>query len=266
MRKPLLIKGFYSNSDGSGSTNAALAAGTYTWSNALPKNRGRLVGIYGLAATSNEIFTQINHAPVGRSTLKVGGSTVWENKVFISDLLSARPGRYFSIPLIQNGGQTLDLSLVVVANTPSYYVLANFENDYDKPQIRQAIMYSTLKQRTQDFTFTLPAGGGKPFSDTVTIPTGKGNIVAVEIISAPTSGAGIDQLGTFTLTWDGMNILEEVPVYMCQTSSTRELMFPFLSESGVNIQILNPEPVLNDTQIVVRVYFDDMKPISSYGC
>jgi hypothetical protein len=261
---PLLIKGLYSNQDGTNSSRILGPGTNVAWSNVITENRGDIVAIDAITTMPN--FWSVpntENTPLGNYSIFVGGMKVIANASLNDTLPIAKPRSYEYLRLKQKGGQTIQLE---VANTSAmtfgtYVHLYHFNKFASRPII-EARQTSSLKQRTVTVQQTFIGGQRIQRGNSITVPTASGNIVAIEITCTqdqPTSV--IADESTLSMYVDGNSILEEASTSLFLPVCGRPgLIFPILIRPGstISIEADTDNSVNTETLTVdVKFYFDD---------
>lgn len=263
---PLLIKGYNSTLSG-GSDSITPTAASQNWQNVLDTGRGDLIGIDVLqTGRLNAIGSSSAINEDATASVLVGGVSVITECEVSDFALCSYPGAYFVSKLKQPGGQTLSWQRSAAA-TGVYgaQVLGFYENKAGTRQdVREALNTAKLKRRYQDFIFT-GAGGIKPeLSQQFTVPNNNGQVVGIQLLSYETAAGGTPPvlLNTGTVTFNGVNIFENVLIGYGNGVSTRPQIFPVIIEEGTTFQfsVDSSRTAAGDSyKFGVRLYFGDAR-------
>jgi hypothetical protein len=127
--------------------------------------------------------------------------------------------------------------------------------------VREALNTAKLKRRYQDFIFT-GAGGIKPeLSQQFTVPNNNGQVVGIQLLSYETAGGTAPiLLNTGTVTFNGVNIFENVLIGYGNGVSTRPQIFPVIIEEGTTFQFsVDSSRTVGTYKFGVRLYFGDAR-------
>jgi hypothetical protein len=261
---PLLCKGFYSNANGTSPTiTTAQLTANRGWTNQTPTGRGNLVAI-DIMKTAVKLDNGIDVL----LTLSLGGVQIFTGVSLNNYVLYARAGSYFIAQLNQPEGQTIALNTNGTAPTGGAVIHCYFANGWNQPEVWKALQTSELKCRYQDFVFT-GAGGVKGItSGTLTVPTGKGNVVGVMLL-AENDGVN-DEPGTalVSVRFNGVTVLDEVSAYLGSPECARPgLIFPLVVQGGSTLEIIGDTSAGTVGQLIrlgVRLFFDDQISVNPY--
>lgn len=256
---PLLIQGIHSDPSGSrGSITPGGSLAGAGWSNNIKTGRGDLVAIDPVTTFTD--LTYFDDTYLGEFSYYVGSETVIENAPLSRYVPAVKPRSYELIQLRQPGGQSVKLSFNNASTGPGIMMHHYFENIFAVPEIIAARNHQTLKPKIMDFVRNVAAGAKLSQSGTFTVPTGKGNVVAVELIAERgTTSAKTLMTGLITVAMGGTTIFEDVNMGICQTNSGRPgLIFPILVRGGETFTITTDSSAMSGTaKVYVRLYFDD---------
>lgn len=262
MSLPLLIQGLFSNVAGTISTlNPGALATPVSWSNTLKVGRGDLIAVDPVLTNTDLTISQ----SAGTFTYSLGGTQIFNNADNARHVVGARPGTYNIIPVKQGGGQTVLLTFFNKATLPCGMVVHHmYENKFFKKEVLEAMDYSQAKQRVQDFIFNASVVAASNKSQNFTIPTGLGNVVAVEFIAS-----GVTPAATFAeitkalvnVSVGGTSILENASAGIFTAGSARpNTIFPLVIRGGDTFQYdINTAAMAagSELQFTMRCYFDN---------
>jgi hypothetical protein len=254
---PLLVKGFFSNQDGTNDSIAPSAPGTITWNNVLPEGRGDLVAIDPILTNTPQGGL---NAAAGEFNLSMGGINIIQNADASYYDSRSRPRAYSILPIRQRQGQTLSLNYGAL-DTRGLAIHAFFENQYDNEQMFALRRYAQLKQRIIDLKFSFPYVSRYEKSRSENVPTAVGDVVAVEFY-AYSDGQFLApeqvETATFSVAVDGVNIVEDACTQYFSFLTTRPaVIYPILIKSGSTIQLVadtSRYPLGSDLNINMRLY------------
>lgn len=251
---PLIIKGYYSNAAGTNDTIATMAAAT-TWSNTLEKNRGDLVAL-DVVKTGSRIPGATLSAPI---SVAVGGESVIDNVPLNNYLVYAHPCDYPYTILRQPGGQTLQF-VNAGAQTGGAIVHAYYSNPFATPEIIAARSTASLKNKVLSL-FSSFASNVRASSGNLVIPTGRGNVVGIEITSESVTAQDTAALSLYSLVVDGVRIIDSCSALVGDPQYSRcGLIWPVLIRPGATIEIFSDATRAAAGQtyrLGVNLYFDD---------
>jgi len=257
---PLLIQGIYSDTNGSrGSILPGGSVVNYGWTNNLVQNRGDLVAIDPV--TTNAPGGSFDDDFLGTFSYFIGSEIILQDAPMSRYIPTAKPRSYELTQLRQKGGQSLRLQLTNIGAGPGLMVHHYFENQFATPEIVSARHSAGLKPRIKDFFRAFNPGVKTATSATFTVPTGIGNVVAVELFCE--LGAGATPTGAMngliSVSFGGTTIFENVNTGTLLSSSGRPgLIFPILVRGGETFVIgADTSAVTGVLNIYMRLYFDE---------
>lgn len=263
---PLLVQGYFSNANG---TNASLViqAGpaTQQWSNILTKGRGNLKFLDIVAINNLDPLNSLGPTFV---TLSLGGTEIVTNGLNVMYGYYSQPGYYNLIPIDSPGGQNIQLVHTIPNGAGGGIVVcAYYENKAATNQLLlAALRYSALKQRVQDFWQLFNLGVG-PYLErlSITVPTGKGNVVGIAILAYFNDPSGLAIARPEILVRVQVNgnlVVQDAPLVQFLPQSTRTNMYPILIPGGMEVVVsINGSGLPPLTGIVwagVRFYYDEL--------
>lgn len=263
---PLLIKGFYSNNNGSNATIRGQAGALQQWSNTLPTGRGYLAAIDVLTITkpTPDYLESNGPAPV---TLQIGGVEVITNAMGSQFMPNANSGQYKALPMFVAEGQTLGFVIdnSLYSSVMGAQVLAYFENPFATQEMYEKIAYAKIKQRYQDFFVLVTNANTYANVTRFLIPNEKGNVCAIQPISwipNTTTLADDTERIIFRASVNGNSIIEDVSILAGGPYYSRQNTYPILIPGGMYIEIAADGQYMATAQggfVGVRVWFDDSK-------
>jgi len=183
---PLLIQGLFTNANAGQQTIEPAGAGSFGWQNKITTGRGKLVLLDFITTNIDPVNPGMKS--LGRFNYIVGGQTVVQNMEMRSFIPSAYPRSNEILILKQPGGQSVSLNFINTADAAGLVVHHYFENQFATAEVIEARNTSELKQRIQEITNAFQTGIKGGTSQEFTVPTGIGNVVAVEfILNIPSS-------------------------------------------------------------------------------
>jgi len=262
MKYPLLIQGLYSNTDGVTNQTVAPAA-TLTnqgWTNALQIGRGDIVAVDPVTTSAPALNSNID---LGTFSYFIGSEQVYQDEPITRHITAAVPRSYEVLQMRSKGGQSVRLAVTNDANRAGVVMHHYFQNNFATAEIIAARQESVLKQRIKTFRTTTFAGGGRNTGANITIPTGAGNVIAIELfITRGTAIESLAQNSLVTLLVDGIEVFKDAAsAAFLVTSGRPGLIFPILIRPGStfrldadNSYLAGIAPILTYN---VRLYFDN---------
>jgi hypothetical protein len=254
---PLLLKGFFSNPDGSDSSIVSGLA-PVSWTNMIPEGRGNLIMVDPVVTN----YTQSgNLDSPGTFNYKIAGQTVMIGMAMSRYAIDSVIGSYELLKLNQPAGQTIQLDMNATGG-PGMVIHHYFENQFLIPSVIEARQSNKLKQKIQSFRATFVGGQRIERSGEITIPTTQGNIVAIELECTHTSALPDAVLNSLiSLYVDGTSIIENAAsIVFAPTSGRKGLIFPIVIRPGSTLIMEADTSASTNTEDLVidlRVYYDD---------
>ncbi len=255
---PLLIQGVWSNQ--AGTVQSIVPGGSLTnagWSNNLKSGRGDLVAIDPIT-TFIDAYDQDTY--LGEFSYYVGSETVIQSAPFSRYVPANKPRSNELLQLRQPGGQSVRLSFNNDATGPGIMVHHYFENWYATKEIIAARQNPVLKPRIKDFVLAVPAATKLTESQNFAVPTGLGNVIAVELIGERvTTTVKTMMTGLVTVVVGGTEIFQDVNLGITVPAAGRPgLIFPILIRPSETFVIKVDTTNLTGTaRVYLRLYFDD---------
>lgn len=257
---PLLIQGLFTNANAGQQTIEPAGAGSFGWQNKITTGRGKLVLLDFITTNIDPVSPGM--VSLGRFNYIVGGQTVVQNMEMRSFIPSAFPRSNEILKLKQPGGQSVSLNFINTADAAGLVVHHYFENQFATAEVIEARNTSELKQRIQEITNAFQTGIKGGTSQEFTVPTGIGNVVAVEFILNTNVVAPKDwTTSAFSVEVNGISILDNVAGAIFLPCSARPgLIFPIVIKSGSTIKMSCDTSAIaaGDTMnFTMRLYFDN---------
>lgn len=255
---PLLIKGFFSNPDGS-SSSVVGSLSSISWNNRIPEGRGNVIMVDPVV--TNYVQGSNLDSP-GTFSYKMAGQTVLFSMAMSRYAIDSVIGSYEILKLNQPPGQTIQLDMSATASNAGIVLHHYFENPFLVPSVIEARQSNKLKQKIQTFRTVFPGGQKIARSAEITAPTTQGNIVAVEIECTHTSVLPDAVLNSLiSMIVDGTTIIENAAaIAFAPISGRKGLIFPIVIRPGTTFSVeadTSASTNAEDLVIDVRVYYDD---------
>lgn len=202
---------------------------------------------------------------IGRLSVLVGSFRVLTNVGLARYAANSFVRSYELLQLRQRAGQNIQVTLASPTSIGGGVVLHTYyTNRYGIPSVIAARNTAVLKQRIQEWSFTFTGGNRLANSPEVTVPTGIGNVVAVEInADVVTQNAGEFPIenSLVSLFVNGESIMEEACAAIFAMYSGRPgLIFPIVIRPGSTFYVQAntfQTTAASSVGITVRMYFDD---------
>lgn len=255
---PLLVQGVFSNSQG---TQRSLlpAAAIGSWNNVIKIGRGDLIGIDPVTTNIDATGSLQNS---GNFIYYVSGQQVLDTAQLSNYVVTAKAGSYEILPLRQPGGQSIKLAYDNIGSNVGLMVHHYFENKFAIPSIIQARMNSALKPRIKTYSWSFVNGTKLNTGAQYAVPTGLGNVVAVEVFTAITTGTIRPlTLNTFTISIGGTTIFEDAnaAAYSAQTHKPAQIL-PILIRPGETFTATadtSDNATVSTMTLTLKLYFDE---------
>jgi hypothetical protein len=262
MKYPLLIQGIYSNRDGATLQTVAPAVQFINqgWTNALQIGRGDIVAVDPVTTSAPSLNSNVD---LGTFSYFIGSEQVYQDEPLTRHITAAVPRSYEVLQMRSKGGQSVRMALTNDALRAGVVMHHYFENNFATPEIISARQESVLKQRIKTFRVTTFSGGGRNVGSNITIPTGVGNVIAIEIfVTRGTATESLSQNSLMTLLVDGIEVFKDAASAAFLSVSGRPgLIFPILIRPGSTFRLecdnsftAGLAPVLTYN---IRLYFDN---------
>lgn len=263
---PLLCKGLYSNVNGTSPTiTAAQLTANRGWTNQTPTGRGNLVALDAM-----QTVTRLDSGVSIPITVAVGGVQVFTNCSLNNYLLTARPASYHIAQLDQPEGQTITLNAGGAFGLASGGVVLHcyFQNGWNQPQVWQALQTAKLKCRYQDFSFIGVGGQKNQSSGTLTVPTGKGNVIGIMLMAENDGVNDEPGVALLSVNFNGVTVIDQVSAYLGAAICARPgLIFPLVVQGGSTLEIvadMSNGTIGRQMSAGVRLFFDDQINTTPY--
>lgn len=255
---PLLIQGEFSNSQG---TQRSLipGAGIGSWNNTIKIGRGDLIGIDPITTNIDAAGSLAN---TGNFTYYVSGQQVLDTAQLSNYAVTNKAGSYEILPVRQPGGQSVKIDYNNLATNTGIMVHHFFENKFAIPSIIQARMNSALKPRIKTFNWSFVNGTKLNGGASYAVPTGLGNVVAVEVFTTISTGTIKPlTLNLFTISVGGITIFEDVnaAAFSAQTHRPAQIL-PILIRPGETFTATcdtSDNATVSTMTLTLKLYFDD---------
>jgi hypothetical protein len=256
---PLLVQGIYSNPNG-GQRSLLPAANIGSWNNAIKIGRGNLIAIDPI---STNITAAQSLGNTGSFNYNIGGQIVYDTAAISNYAVTNKAGQYQVLPLKQPGGQSVSLNYDASAGSGQGVMIHHyFENKFNIPAICNARFNSALKPRIKSFNFTFSNGQKIATGAQFSVPTGLGNVVAIEVFTTNSAASLVNlQLALFTVSVGGTTIFEDAnaAAYCAQTHKPNQVL-PILIRPGETFTATADTSDIvgaGNMTLSVKLYFDD---------
>lgn len=255
---PLLVQGVFSNNQG---TQRSILPGASlgSWNNTIKTGRGDLIGIDPI---STNITAAQSLANTGSFTYYISGQQVLDTAQLSNYAITNKAGSYEILPVRQPGGQSVKIDYNSVGATTGIMVHHYFENKFAIPSIIQARMNSALKPRIKTFSWSFVNGTKLNTGASYAVPTGLGNVVAVEVFTTISTGTLSPlSLNLFTISVGGVTIIEDAnaAAYSSQTHRPAQIL-PILIRPGETFTATadtSDNATVSTMTLTLKLYFDD---------
>lgn len=253
---PLLIKGLFSNVDG---TNSSMTTpGVVQWNNNIQEGRGNVRALDLMVYnTGGDLTPQTLN--MGAANLYIGGSIVLQNVGLNAYQYLSSPGMYEGTICTIPPGQTVQFQQNAQV---SYGAILHtyFDNIFNTKKVMDARRTSVVKQRVLQFTSQAFADGQKFQESAVfTVPTAIGNVVAIQpVIYGSTSNIIMRSLWSVVI--GGIKVVDNASCMLALPGCTRPMaIMPIVIRSGETFTIqVDTSAAGGPATLVVglRLYFD----------
>ena len=256
---PLLVQGVFSNSQG---TQRSLlpAAAIGSWNNVIKIGRGDLIAIDPITTNIDGAGSLQNS---GNFTYYVSGQQVLDTAQLSNYAVTNKSaGSVEILSLRQPGGQSIKLAYDNIGSNVGAMVHHYFENKFAIPSIIQARNNSALKPRIKTYSWSFVNGVKLNTGAQYAVPTGLGNVVAVEVFTAITTGTIRPlTLNTFTISIGGTTIFEDAnaAAYCANTHRPIQIL-PILIRPGETFTATadtSDNATVSTMTLTLKLYFDD---------
>jgi hypothetical protein len=254
---PLLVQGVFSNNQG---TQRSLLPGAAlgSWNNTIKIGRGDLIGIDPITTNIDAAGSLANQ---GKFTYYVSGQQILDTAQLSNYAVTNKAGSYEILPVRQPGGQSVKIdydTTVPIGIMVHHY----FENKFAIPSIIQARMNSALKPRIKTFSWSFANNTKLNTGAQYAVPTGLGNVVAVEVFTTITTGTIKPlSLNLFSISIGGTTIFEDAnaAAYCAQTHRPAQIL-PILIRPGETFTATadtSDNATVSVMTLTLKLYFDD---------
>lgn len=255
---PLLVQGVFSNNQG---TQRSILPGAAlgSWNNTIKTGRGDLIGIDPVSTFIDGAGSLTN---TGTFTYYVSGQQVLDTAQLSNYVVTNKAGQYEILPVRQPGGQSVKIDYNNNGTATGIMVHHYFENKFAIPSIIQARMNSALKPRIKTFSWSFINGTKLNTGASYAVPTGLGNVVAVEVFTTISTGTIKPlTLNLFSISIGGTTIFEDAnaAAYSAQTHKPAQIL-PILIRPGETFTATadtSDNATVSTMTLTLKLYFDD---------
>jgi hypothetical protein len=256
---PLLVQGVFSNSQG---TQRSLLPGAAlgSWNNVIKIGRGDLIAIDPI---STNITAAQSLQNTGNFTYYVSGQQVIDTGQISNYVVTNKSaGSVEILSLRQPGGQSIKLAYDNLGTNVGAMVHHYFENKFAIPSIIQARMNNALKPRIKTYSWSFANGTKLNTGAQYAVPTGLGNVVAVEVFTTISTGTIVPlTLNLFSISIGGTTIFEDANAAAYCVNTHRPIqILPILIRPGETFTATadtSDNATVSTMTLTLKLYFDD---------
>jgi hypothetical protein len=188
---------------------------------------------------------------------------VYDTAAISNYAVTNKAGQYQILPLRQPGGQSVSLNYdATVGSGQGVMIHHYFENKFNIPAICNARFNSALKPRIKTFSFTFSNGAKIATGAQFAVPTGLGNVVAIEVFTTNSTASFVNlTLSLFTISIGGTTIFEDAnAAAYCAQSHKPAQVLPILIRPGETFTATADTSDIvgaGTFTLGVKLYFDD---------